>query len=160
MASLENRGNGSWRVTISNGYKPNGEKIFVKRTFKVDPTKTVNAQRKEVEKLAAALETDYRRHLITDGKRVSIKELADEFVSVHGKRLALSTLSHYKFLLDGRIIPELGKIAVQDLTPRNIRQFYQKLEKTLALTKRSKTGGLSGNTVLHYHRCILHLDTA
>ena len=154
MANFENRGKGSWRITISTGYNPDGSKRRLRRTIKVDPTKTINAQRKEVEKLAAALETDYRRHLLTDGSRVPIKELADEFISIHGKRLALSTLSHYKFLLDGRIIPELGKTAVQDLTPRMIKQFYQKLEKAPALTKRSKTGGLSGNTVLHYHRCL------
>ena len=115
MASLENRGNGSWRIVISNGYKPNGEKLRLQRTVKVDPSKTVNAQRKEVEKMAAALETDYRRHLITDGKKITIANLADEFVSVHGKRLAIATVNHYNHLLNGKIIPELGKIAVQDL---------------------------------------------
>ena len=27
MSSLENRGNGSWRLTISDGYAPDGKKI-------------------------------------------------------------------------------------------------------------------------------------
>ena len=154
MANLENRGNGSWRVTISNGYNPDGSKRRLQRTIKVDPTKTENAQRKEVEKQAAALETDYRRHLITDGKKITINALADEFMSIHGKRLAIATAAHYQYMLDGRILPEFGKKYVQDLSPRDIKQFYQKLEKTPALTKRSKTGGLSGNTILHYHRCL------
>ena len=88
MASLENRGNGSWRVTISAGYKPNGQKNFRKRTFKVDPTKTENAQRAEVKKLAAALETDFDRHLINPGNKVSINELADEFMDEHVRRTA------------------------------------------------------------------------
>ena len=154
MASLENRGNGSWRVTISNGYNPDGSKRRLQRTIKVDPTKTENAQRREVEKQAAALETDYRRHLITDGKRITIAALADEFLSYHGKRLAQATYYHYEHMLKGRILPEFGKTAVQDLSPRDIKRFYQKLEKTPALTKRSKTGSLSGNTILHYHRCL------
>ena len=154
MASLENRGNGSWRVTISNGYNPDGSKRRLQRTIKVDPTKTENAQRKEVEKQAAALETDYRRHLITDGKKITIAALADEFMDYNGKKLAIATASHYRYMLDGRILPELGKKYVQDLSPRDIKQFYQKLEKAPALTKRSKTGGLSGNTILHYHRCL------
>lgn len=154
MASLENRGNGSWRVTISNGYNPDGSKRRLQRTIKVDPTKTENAQRREVEKQAAALETDFRRHLIADGKKITMESLAKEFLNIHGKRLAISTLSHYKHMLDGRIIPEYGKKSVQDLSPRDIKQFYQKLEATPALTKRSKTGKLSGNTILHYHRCL------
>jgi len=58
MASLENRGNGSWRITISGGYNPDGSKRRLQRTVKVDPNKTENAQRKEAERLAAALETD------------------------------------------------------------------------------------------------------
>ncbi|MBR4333878.1 MAG: site-specific integrase, partial [Clostridia bacterium] len=124
------------------------------RTIKVDPSKTENAQRREVEKEAAALETDYRRHLITDGKKITIEELAQEFMSTHGKRLAHATAYHYEHMLKGRILPEFGKTYVQDLSPRDIRRFYQKLEKTPALTARSKTGNLSGNTILHYHRCL------
>lgn len=161
MASLENRGNGSWRVIISNGYNPDGSKRRLQRTIKVDPTKTENAQRREVERQAAALETDYRRHLITDGKMVTISALANEFLSDHAKRrgLAAATTAHYKFLLEGRIIPEFGKMNVQDISPRDISKFYNKLEKSPALTKRSKTGGLSGNTILHYHRCLHALLT-
>ncbi len=154
MASLQNRGNGSWLVTICNGYNPDGSKKRLTRTVKVDSTKTVNAQRKEVEKQAAALETDYRRHLITDGKKITIADLAEEFMSIHGKRLAIATAAHYKHMLEGRIIPEFKKTYVQDLVPRDIKRFYQKLEQTPALTKRSKTGKLSGNTILHYHRCL------
>lgn len=154
MASLQNRGNGSWLVTICGGHNPDGSKIRLTRTIKVDPSKTVNAQRKEVEKQAAALETDYRRHLITDGKKITINDLSDEFMTYHGKRLAVATAYHYDHMLKGRILPEFGKKYVQDLSPRDIKQFYQKLEKTPALTKRSKTGGLSGNTILHYHRCL------
>ena len=74
MASLENRGNGSWRVTISNGYNPDGSKRRLQRTIKVDPGKTVNAQRKEVEKQAAALETDFSRHLLTIEKKISMAD--------------------------------------------------------------------------------------
>lgn len=161
MASLENRGNGSWRIVISNGYHPDGSKRRLQRTVKVDPNKTENAQRKEVEKIAAALETDYRRHLLTDGKKISMAALADEFLTDHVQRKGLSaaTQSHYQFLINGRILPEFGKRSVQDLTPKDISKFYSKLEKAPALTKRSKTGGLSGNTILHYHRCIHALLT-
>lgn len=153
MPSLENRGNGSWRVTISNGYNPDGSKRRLQRTIKVDPTKTENAQRREVEKQAAALETDYRRHLITDAKKTTMKALAEEFMKDHVQRrgLAASTASQYKDIIFGRIVPAFGKGYVQDLTASDINKFYQKLATEPAKTARSKTGKLSGTYRLKYH---------
>lgn len=153
MPSLENRGNGSWRIIVSNGYNLDGSKRRLQRTVKVDPAKTVNAQRKEVEKMAAALETDYRRHLITDGKKITLAALAEEFMQDHVRRrkLAASTAREYRDLIDGRIVPSLGKCCVQDLTPREINKFYQQLEREPAKTARSKTGRLSGTYRLKYH---------
>ena len=75
MASLENRGGGSWRITISNGYDPSGKKNRLQRTVNVDPGKTELAQRREVEKLAASLETDFRRGLITNARKITIKNI-------------------------------------------------------------------------------------
>lgn len=56
MSSLENRGNGSWRLTISDGYAPDGKKIRFQRTIHVDPMHTPAVQRREAEKQAALLE--------------------------------------------------------------------------------------------------------
>lgn len=53
MSSLENRGNGSWRLTISDGYAPDGKKIRFQRTIHVDPMHTPAVQRREAEKQAA-----------------------------------------------------------------------------------------------------------
>ena len=47
MSSLENRGNGSWRLTISDGYAPDGKKIRFQRTIHVDPMHTPAVQRRE-----------------------------------------------------------------------------------------------------------------
>ena len=63
MSSLENRGNGSWRLTISDGYAPDGKKIRFQRTIHVDPMHTPAVQRREAEKQAALLEADFRRKL-------------------------------------------------------------------------------------------------
>ena len=64
MSSLENRGNGSWRLTISDGYAPDGKKIRFQRTIHVDPMHTPAVQRREAEKQAALLEADFRRKLL------------------------------------------------------------------------------------------------
>ena len=164
MATIENRGNGSWRVTVSGGYGPDGKQIKVRKTIKTDPNKTINAQRQIVQREAAAFETDYRRHIITEAKKIRLSDLAEEFLE--SKPMAESTKAGYRALLERRINPKLGKVYVQDLTPRQIREFYKYLEtdparpahkvskdeKKKQPKTRSKTGKLSGTSRKHYHQ--------
>lgn len=151
--NLENRGNGSWRVTISDGYNPDGSKRRFQRTIHVDSRKTENAQRREAEKQAALIEADFQRKIVLPGNKITIAELAEEYLidRVERKGLKHSTLKQYKDLLYGRIVPELGKKYVQDLTARDINSFYRKLKDAPALSKRSTTGKLSGTTQHQYH---------
>lgn len=151
MARIENRGNGSWRITVSGGYREDGKQIRITRTVRVDPNKTENAQRKLAEREAAQLETDYRRHLITDSKKIKMKDVCEEYLEVH--EMAESTKNWYRGLFK-RIIPALGNIPVQDLTPQDIRAFYKKLSSDAALTARSKNGKLNGTYRLHHHRAL------
>ena len=84
MASIEKRSKpGSWRITISNGYDAQGKKNRFQRSVMVDPNKTELAQRREVERIAAALETDYRRHLLTDSKIIKFSDVCNEYLEYH-----------------------------------------------------------------------------
>ena len=151
MASLENRQNGTWRITICHGLAPNGKKNRLQETVKVDPSKTENAQRQEVERIAAALETDLRRNLITAAKKIRLSDLAEDFLS--DKPISDSTKKFYEHLFT-RILAELGRLYVQDFTPRHIRDFKKALEKAPAKSGRSKTGKLSGTYQNHYFRAL------
>lgn len=152
MASLENRGGGSWRVVICSGYDARGRKNRLQRTIKVDPGKTINAQRKEVEKQAALIEADFRRHILTDAGKTRFETVAAEYLD--SKQITETTKAGYRVLLNGRILPGLGRCYVQDLTPAVLRRFFKDLSQAEALTSRSKTGKLSGNTQLHYYRVV------
>ena len=147
MSSLENRGNGSWRVTISDGYGPDGRKKYLKRTIKVDPNKTELSQRREAETQAALIEADYRRHLLTDNGKVRFAKAAEDYLQM--RRITEKTRNGYRVLLEGRILPSLGGYYVQDITPAMLNKFFHEL--TLAPAgKRSKNGYLSGDSQLHY----------
>lgn len=152
MATLRNRGNGSWNITVSGGYDENGKQIRIYRTVRVNPDIKEASQRKQVEKIAAELETDFSRRIITDSKKIRLSEVIDEYLEHH--QMAPSTKDWYRGLFNGRIIPVLGRCYVQDLTPRQIREFYKKLTTDEAFTGRSKTGKLSGTYQLHYHRAL------
>ncbi len=147
MSSLENRGNGSWRVTISDGYGPDGRKKYLKRTIKVDPNKTELSQRREAEAQAALIEADYRRHLLTDNGKVRFKKAAEDYLKM--RRITEKTRNGYRVLLDGRILPALGGYYVQDITPAMLIKFFHELSLAPA-GKRSKRGCLSGDSQLHY----------
>ena len=142
---------GTWIITVSHGYEPNGKKKRIVRTFHCSPEKTQGAQRKLAEKEAAKLETDLSRHVLSESGKIKLSEVFEEFKDHH--QMAQSTKKWYQHQFK-RIIPELGSIYVQDLTPQQIRKFYKKLSETDADTARSKTGKLSGETRLHYHRAL------
>ncbi len=154
--NLENRGNGSWRLTISDGYNPDGSKIRFRHTIHVDPTRTENAQRREAEKQAAIIEADFRRKLLLTGNKLPLSELFEEYMtdSVQRRGLKPTTAKQYRDSFEGRILPALGKIPVQDLSRKHISAFYRSLEEAPAKTGRSKTGKLSGTYRHQYHVCL------
>jgi len=171
MATVElrNLNTGTWRAIICDGYKPDGAQNRIRRTIKVNPNSTEASQRKQAQAQANALETDYKRHLITEANKIRLSDVAEEYLD--SKPMADSTRAWYRGLLDGRILPALGKEYVQDLTARQIRAFYKDLStadaKPARVKKtdngknekkkpgsRSKTGKLSGTYRLHYHRAL------
>ena len=156
---LENRGNGSWRVTIQEGLNPDGSQNRFRKIIKVDPKKSVSVQRKEVEKQAALIVADYERKLITGSKKVTFQELAQEFMNDHlaRRKPSPSTVKSYEFLINGRMTAYFEKKCVQDITPRDINKFYNSLDHEAALSRRSKSGKLSGTTKQHYHSLLFSI---
>lgn len=155
MSSLENRGNGSWRLTISDGYAPDGKKIRFQRTIHVDPMRTPAVQRREAEKQAALLEADFRRKLLLTGNRAPLKQVFAEFVEEKQRAgLKASSIRFYTNLFESRILPMLGDMAVQDIDRRTVSRFYAALAKAPARSNRSETGRLSGTVQHQYHTAL------
>jgi len=145
MASLENRGGGSWRVVISNGYGPDGKKKRIQRTIKVDPAKTELAQQREVKKQAALLEADFERQQITDVKKLTFKKVYDDYIQdrVVRRGLAPRTVDDYKRLFDRELIPKFGKRAIREITARDLNTFFRNLKKTIKVDDKGKTEKVS-----------------
>ncbi len=131
MATIEKRGDGSWRITVSGGYGPDGKQIRVRRTFRSDPNTTANSQRKQAEKYAAALETDFERQQVSDAKKLTFKTVFDDYIQDRIKRRGLvqSTADSYQKLFDRKLLPHFGKRAIRDITPRDLNAFFRKLDK-------------------------------
>jgi len=108
--------------------------------------------RKEVqEALKTALHEQQQGTLVT-GPQQTLGTFLDQWLEqAHRHVIRSSTYPGYRAILDKHIIPELGHIRLQHLTPRHIQAFYDK----------KLNEGLSPATVRRIH-AILHraLDTA
>lgn len=144
MATLENRGDGCWRVTVSAGYDAAGRQRRIRRTIHTNPQSTLLAQRREAERIAAQIQTDAGRGLLSVAPAITLDQLFDEFINA--KHLQPTTRKHYEDLYKRAIGPALGNTPVRDITPRAIARFYRELAQMPALTARSSTGKLSGTT--------------
>lgn len=128
---IENRGNGSWRVIISGGYDSSGKQIRLIRTLKADPRSTENAQRKHIEREAAQIEADFRRNLITAANHISMKALYEDYKQdrLIRRGLAERTISDYKRIIEGEILPFFKATAIQELTARDVNRFLRHLDE-------------------------------
>lgn len=129
MATIKNRGNGSWLITLSGGYGPDGKQIRVYRTFHADQNSTENSQRKQAEKYAARLQTEYDDKKITDAKKVTFQKTYEDYIEdlIVRRGLAQQTADSYKKLFNGRLLPEFGKTAIRDISATDINRFLRKL---------------------------------
>ena len=67
----------------------------------------------------------------------TLEELLQEYVNLYGKNTwALSTYESNIRLMDNYIIPSLGGVKLQDLTPRVMEKYYQTLIKTEAVPRK------------------------
>lgn len=129
MAGYENRGNGSWRITIYGGYGPDGKQIRIKRTVYIDPKCSEKSCKRQLEKIAGELQTDYDRKAINDAKKLSFKKVYDDYIKdrIVRRGLAERTVDSYKDLFESRLLPAFGKKAIRDITAKDINTFLRKL---------------------------------
>ena len=137
MATLEKRGNGSWRVTVSGGYGPNGKQIRVRRTFHANPKSTENSQRQQAEKFASRLETEFEDKKVTTAKKKTFKAVYEDYIVAKSEKLAPQTIDSYKKLFNSRLLPAFGSSAIRDIDAEQIKTFLRGL-KADRKTKKAK----------------------
>jgi integrase len=102
--------------------------------------------RKEVAEKLTALLHDQQRGMLATGPNVSVQEYLENWLeNSHKPTVRLSTYLNYQKLLRNYLIPGLGKITLQKLSPQQVQAFYsQKIRD-----------GLSPKTVTNIHG-VLH----
>ncbi len=128
MASIEKRGENSYRITVSIGYDSQGKKLRKYKNVSLDLGLTDRQREKELERQAALFEEEVQRGTYLDGGKVTFAEFTERwFTSYAEKELEPKTVFRYKEMLNLRIIPALGHIKLEKLQPTQLLEFYNNL---------------------------------
>jgi integrase len=109
-----------WQVTL--GYK--GSKRIAKSGTARNKT--------EAEKAIAAAVTEHARGGIAEPSKVTVQEWLEIWLEHRTPALSANTISSYRHLIHGHLVPEIGSIKLQALKPTDLRKLYTNLH-----TKRS-----------------------
>lgn len=152
MANIEKRGD-KYRVVVSTGYDGNGKKIRKYKTLVKPDDMTEAKWQKEIPKLALEFERQVEKGLYIDSNS-TINEYFEKWFGEHAnKQLQPRTLESYHYELDTKILPALGHIKLNKLTPVQILSFLNNLTED-GIRKDGKPGGYS-DRIIRYQQQIL-----
>lgn len=145
MANIEKRGN-NYRIVVSSGYDINGKKIRKYKTVTKPDDVTEKKWEKEIQAIALDFERDVQRGLYIDANTTLKDYFKKWFEEYADKQLQPRTLQSYHYELDTKILPALGHIKLNKLTPVKILSFLNNLTED-GIRKDGKPGGYSDRII-------------
>ena len=148
---IRKRGKTSWAIVLDLGRDADG-----KRRQKWH---SVRGSYRDAERELARLVHEMNTGAYVEPSRLKLSEYLDRWMADYAAHnVAPKTRERYREMIDGHIAPAIGNYALSKLKPLHIQGFYG---KALTSGRKDRKGGLSPQTVLHFHR-LLHkaLDQA
>lgn len=143
---LEKRGKGSWTVVIDRGRNPitnKRDRIY----------KSITGPKREAEKVMNELLYQLQTGTYIDPTNISVAEYLRQWLTTYvDQNLAPKTIRTYRMEVENHIIPSLGMIPLDKLSPLHLQDYYTK--KLSSGRKDGKKGGLSARSVNYHHRII------
>ena len=128
MGYIEKRGS-SYRLHVSCGYDSKGKKKYKRKTINLSHL-TPHKQDIEARRLLALFENEVLKGSVLDGDKITFEEFITLWINDHARiKLEPKTLFSYQAELNNRIIPALGHIKLNRLTPNHLIQFYNNLRE-------------------------------
>ena len=110
--------------------------------------RTVHGTKKDAERVMREMIADLENKTYIKPITVTVKSWINEFYSTYQEPyLSESTLNGYRYQIDTYIIPALGKIAIQELSPLQIQQWINELKEESPVSHEP----LSAKTVKNIH---------
>ena len=126
MASIKQLDGRRFKVTVSNGYRPDGKKICKAKTIRVPESIPKRGIRQYVAHEAEELERQFKTGYSEDGN-LPFQEYAERWLA-RQVRYAPGTLESYRRML-GRVYPFIGAIPINRLRPIALENMLAELRK-------------------------------
>lgn len=112
MASIKQLDERRYKITVSNGYRPNGKKISKAKTIQVPPSVPKRGIGQYVAHAAEELERSFKTGYAEDGE-MTFEEFASRWLKRQTK-YASSTIAAYRRMLEV-VYPMIGGIRLNKL---------------------------------------------
>ena len=147
MASITERSNGSFRITVSCGYDIFGKKIRETVTFTPDPSLTPKKRQKAVEDFARQFEEQVKNGVALDGRKITLKDFTERWIKEYAEqKLQPGTVEKYQAELNDKILPVMGHLKLSELRPATLNSAFVDMTKDGA-RRDGKSGGYSRATI-------------
>ena len=143
MASIKKLDERRYKITVSNGYRPNGKKISKAKTIQVPPGVPKRGIGQYVAHAAEELERSFKTGYAEDGE-MTFEEFASRWLERQTK-YAPSTIAAYRRMLEV-VYPFIGAIPLCKLRPLAIENMLSQLRKR----KNRRGQPVRESTVQHY----------
>jgi integrase len=129
MANIVER-NGSYKITVSGGYTPDGKQ----KRFVTTWTPAAGLTGKKIEKALNEFVVDYERKCrsgkCVDGNKMTLSEYAEYYMSEYASENY--TASSYDYARRGfnDVLPKIGHLKLSELAPLHVQQALSALKKS------------------------------
>lgn len=146
MANVEDRKNGSYRLTVILGYDDKGVPIRERKTVKAK-------NMKEAKKLLSIFEAEILTgHFFKAEDKMTLSAFYPQWLEKHAKdTLSPDTLQNYLSILKHRILPKYGHFKLEDIKTIHIVNFINDLKKD-GQRLDGKEGKLSASSILNCYK--------
>ena len=132
MGIVEKRGKNSWR--IGTQIKVRNEWEWVRMTLRMDPSLPEDIQRRDAQRELKKLEDRLAGEL---ENIPTLREWSETWLTKHLELdTSAVTIANYRYLLNSRILPQLGDTLLPDLTPAKITDWLYTLRQDKRKTTR------------------------
>ena len=147
MASIKERNNGTYQITVSMGRDVFGKQILKYASFTPEAGLTPKKRKKAVEAFAFEFEQKCRNGKLLDGEKITLQDFIERWRSEKAQQeLQPGTLEKYNDMIDNFILPAIGHMKLTELKPHTVNSFFVSLTKD-GCRHDGKPGGYSRGTV-------------
>ena len=144
MAYIQQRGERKYKITVCNGYKPNGQKRMRARTITVPREVSKRGIQQYVMAEAERMEKRFRTG-IDQSENTRFEDYANRWLERMSKRYKTSTLEGYRRMLEA-MYPTIGGLPLCKIRPMVLEELCEELRQRPGRNGKR----LSENTVHKY----------